>query len=170
MNRQHTAAEYVAIIERLRAARPDIAISGDMIVGFPGETDKDFEDTLALVREVNYASCFSFKYSRRPGTPGAAMFNQVDETVKGERLAVLQDLLNAQQVAFNESQIGRTLPVLFEKAGRKDGQLHGRSPYLQSVHVDGPAELIGQIADVTIEAATRNALTCRLVTGERSAA
>jgi tRNA-2-methylthio-N6-dimethylallyladenosine synthase len=170
MNRQHTAAEYVAIIERLRAARPDIAISGDMIVGFPGETDKDFEDTLALVREVNYASCFSFKYSRRPGTPGAAMFNQVDETVKGERLAVLQDLLNAQQVAFNESQIGRTLPVLFEKAGRKDGQLHGRSPYLQSVHVDGPAELIGQIADVTIEAATRNALTGRLVTGERSAA
>ena len=170
MNRQHTAAEYVAIIERLRAARPDIAISGDMIVGFPGETDKDFEDTLALVREVNYASCFSFKYSRRPGTPGAAMFNQFDEAVKGERLAVLQDLLSAQQVAFNESQIGRTLPVLFEKAGRKDGQLHGRSPYLQSVHVDGPAELIGQVADVTIEAATRNALTGRLVTGERSAA
>ena len=170
MNRQHTAEDYLATIERLRAARPDIAISGDMIVGFPGETDADFEATLDLVRQVNYASCFSFKYSKRPGTPGAAMFNQVDEAVKTERLAVLQDLLNRQQVAFNESQIGRTLPVLFEKAGRLEGQLHGRSPYLQSVHVDAPAELLGKIADVEIEAASRNALTGRLVGGERSAA
>jgi tRNA-2-methylthio-N6-dimethylallyladenosine synthase len=170
MNRQHTAAEYITIIERLRAARPDIAISGDMIVGFPGETDADFRATLELVREVNYASCFSFKYSRRPGTPGAAMTGQVDEAVKGERLAVLQDLLNAQQLAFNQSQIGCTLPVLFERAGRRDGQLHGRSPYLQAVHVDAPAELIGRIGEVTIEAATRNALTGRLAGGERSAA
>ena len=170
MNRQHTAAEYIAIIERLRAARPDIAISGDMIVGFPGETDADFEATLDLVREVNYASCFSFKYSRRPGTPGAAMFNQIDEAVKGERLAVLQDLLNAQQVAFNESQIGRTLPVLFEKPGRQDGQLHGRSPYLQAVHVEAPAEMIGHIGQVVIERASRNALAGRLAGGERSAA
>lgn len=170
MNRQHTAAEYVAIIERLRTARPDIAISGDMIVGFPGETDADFEATLDLVREVNYASCFSFKYSRRPGTPGAAMFNQIDEAVKGERLAVLQDLLNAQQVAFNESQIGRTLPVLFEKPGRQDGQLHGRSPYLQAVHVEAPAEMIGHIGQVVIERASRNALAGRLAGGERSAA
>ncbi|MEP3071264.1 tRNA (N6-isopentenyl adenosine(37)-C2)-methylthiotransferase MiaB [Maricaulis sp.] len=170
MNRQHTAAEYIAIIERLRAARPDIAISGDMIVGFPGETDADFEATLDLVREVNYASCFSFKYSRRPGTPGAAMMGQIDEAVKGERLAVLQDLLNAQQVAFNESQIGRTLPVLFEKAGRQDGQLHGRSPYLQAVHVEAPAEMIGHIGQVVIERASRNALAGRLAGGERSAA
>jgi tRNA-2-methylthio-N6-dimethylallyladenosine synthase len=170
MNRQHTAAEYIAIIERLRAARPDIAISGDMIVGFPGETDADFEATLDLVRAVNYASCFSFKYSRRPGTPGAAMVPQIDEAVKGERLAVLQELLNAQQVAFNESQIGRTLPVLFEKPGRQDGQLHGRSPYLQAVHVEAPAEMIGRIGQVTIERASRNALAGRFVSGERSAA
>ncbi|MEA1940844.1 MAG: tRNA (N6-isopentenyl adenosine(37)-C2)-methylthiotransferase MiaB [Pseudomonadota bacterium] len=169
MNRQHTAEAYLAIIERLRAARADIAISGDMIVGFPGETDADFEATLDLVRQVNYASCFSFKYSRRPGTPGAAMVQQVDEAVKAERLAVLQDLLNDQQVAFNESQIGRTLPVLFEKPGRQDGQLHGRSPYLQAVHVDGPADMIGQIGQVTIERASRNALAGRLVGGERSA-
>ena len=170
MNRQHTADEYIAIIERLRAARPDIAISGDMIVGFPGETDADFEATLDLVRAVNYASCFSFKYSRRPGTPGAAMVPQIDEAVKGERLAVLQELLNAQQVAFNESQIGRTLPVLFEKPGRQDGQLHGRSPYLQAVHVEAPAEMIGRIGQVTIERASRNALAGRFVSGERSAA
>ena len=171
MNRQHRAEDYLATIERLRAARPDIAISGDMIVGFPGETDADFEATLDLVRQVNYASCFSFKYSRRPGTPGAAMVGQVDEAVKAERLAVLQDLLNAQQVAFNESQIGRTLPVLFERAGRGEGQLHGRSPYLQAVHVDAPAELIGRIGEVMIEAASRNALTGRLAAGgERSAA
>ncbi|MFT6660185.1 MAG: tRNA-2-methylthio-N6-dimethylallyladenosine synthase [Maricaulis maris] len=170
MNRQHTAEEYVAIIDRLRAARPDIAISGDMIVGFPGETDADFEATLDLVRRVNYASCFSFKYSKRPGTPGAAMFNQVDEGVKSARLAVLQELLSDQQAAFNESMIGRTLPVLFEKPGRMDGQLHGRSPYLQSVHVDGPAELIGQVGEVRIEAASRNSLSGSLTGSKRSAA
>ncbi|MFS2316414.1 tRNA (N6-isopentenyl adenosine(37)-C2)-methylthiotransferase MiaB [Maricaulis sp. D1M11] len=170
MNRQHTADEYVAIIERLRAARPDIAISGDMIVGFPGETDEDFEATLDLVRQVNYASCFSFKYSRRPGTPGAAMFNQIDESVKSERLAVLQDVLTQQQIAFNEGQIGKTLPVLFEKSGRLPGQLHGRSPYLQSVHVEGPEHLIGQIGEVVIETASRNALSGRLVNPEQDAA
>ncbi len=170
MNRQHTAEEYVAIIDRLRAARPDIAISGDMIVGFPGETDADFEATLDLVRRVNYASCFSFKYSKRPGTPGAAMFNQVDEGVKSARLAVLQELLSDQQAAFNESMIGRTLPVLFEKPGRMDGQLHGRSPYLQSVHVDGPVELIGQVGEVRIEAASRNSLSGSLTGSKRSAA
>jgi len=170
MNRQHTAEDYLATIEKLRTARPDIAISGDMIVGFPGETDKDFEATLDLVRAVNYASCFSFKYSKRPGTPGAAMFNQIDETVKSERLQVLQDLLSEQQVAFNEAQIGRTLPVLFEKAGRLEGQLHGRSPYLQSVHVEAPAAMIGQIGEVLIKSATRNALTGRFVSKEQSAA
>ncbi|WP_412546882.1 tRNA (N6-isopentenyl adenosine(37)-C2)-methylthiotransferase MiaB [Maricaulis sp. MIT060901] len=170
MNRQHTAEEYLAIIERLRAARPDIAISGDMIVGFPGETDKDFEATMQLVRDVNYASCFSFKYSKRPGTPGAAMFNQVAEELKTERLLALQALLNEQQVAFNESQIGRTLPVLFERVGRLDGQLHGRSPYLQAVHVEAPADMIGKIGNVRIEGASRNALSGILVTSEQSAA
>lgn len=170
MNRQHTANEYIAIIDRLRAARPDIAISGDMIVGFPGETDRDFEDTMELVRKVNYASCFSFKYSRRPGTPGAAMFNQIDEAVKGERLQALQALLNEQQIAFNESQVGKTLPVLFERAGRLEGQLHGRSPYLQAVHVAAPESLLGRIADVEITGASRNALSGRLITKERDAA
>jgi tRNA-2-methylthio-N6-dimethylallyladenosine synthase len=170
MNRQHTAEDYYAIIERLRAVRPDIAISGDMIVGFPGESDADFEATMELVRRINYAACFSFKYSKRPGTPGASMFNQVDEAVKSERLAALQQLLDAQQIAFNESMIGKTLPVLFEKAGRLEGQLHGRSPYLQSVHVDAPAELLGQIAEVKIESASRNALSGQLVGAKRSAA
>ncbi|MGJ3231757.1 MAG: tRNA (N6-isopentenyl adenosine(37)-C2)-methylthiotransferase MiaB [Oceanicaulis sp.] len=170
MNRKHTAAEYLAIIERLRAARPDIAISGDMIVGFPGETEADFEATMELVRQVNYASCFSFKYSKRPGTPGAAMFGQVDEQVKTERLARLQALLVEQQLEFNRSMIGRTLPVLFEREGRHDGQLSGRSPYLQAVHCDGPASLIGRIADVEVTGATKNALSGRLVLEETSAA
>ncbi len=170
MNRQHTAEEYLAIIERLRSARSDIAISGDMIVGFPGETDTDFEATMQLVRDVNYASCFSFKYSKRPGTPGAAMFNQIAEEVKTERLLALQALLNEQQVSFNESQIGRTLPVLFEREGRLDGQLHGRSPYLQAVHVDAPADMIGKIGNVRIEGASRNALSGILETSEQSAA
>lgn len=170
MNRQHSAEEYLAIIERLRSARSDIAISGDMIVGFPGETDTDFEATMQLVRDVNYASCFSFKYSKRPGTPGAAMFNQIAEEVKTERLLALQALLNEQQVSFNESQIGRTLPVLFEREGRLDGQLHGRSPYLQAVHVEAPADMIGKIGNVRIEGASRNALSGILETSEQSAA
>ena len=170
MNRQHVAADYLATIDRLREVRPDIAISGDMIVGFPGESDADFEATMELVRQVNYASCFSFKYSKRPGTPGAAMFNQIDEGVKSERLAALQALLDSQQVAFNESMVGKTLPVLFEKPGRLEGQLHGRSPYLQSVHAQAPAELVGQIAEVRIETASRNALSGQLVGTKRSAA
>ncbi|WP_417490068.1 tRNA (N6-isopentenyl adenosine(37)-C2)-methylthiotransferase MiaB [Maricaulis sp.] len=170
MNRQHTYAEYAELIARMREVRPDIAISGDFIVGFPGETDADFEDTMRCVREIGYASAFSFKYSRRPGTPGAAMPNQIDETVKTTRLHALQAQLDEQQTDFNRSQIGRTLPVLFEKAGRLPGQLHGRSPYLQSVHVDGPAELIGRIGQVEIEAASRNSLSGRLVGTERDVA
>ncbi|HCY55716.1 MAG TPA: tRNA (N6-isopentenyl adenosine(37)-C2)-methylthiotransferase MiaB, partial [Oceanicaulis sp.] len=118
MNRKHTAAEYIALIERLRTLRPDIALSGDFIVGFPGEQERDFEDTLKLVEAVGYASAFSFKYSRRPGTPGAAMAGQVDEAVKTERLARLQALLNAQQEAFNAAMVGKRLPVLFEREGR----------------------------------------------------
>jgi tRNA-2-methylthio-N6-dimethylallyladenosine synthase len=170
MNRKHTAAEYLATIERLREVRPDIAISGDFIVGFPGETEDDFEATLDLVRQVNHAACFSFKYSRRPGTPGSAMFGQVDEAVKTERLARLQALLSEQQIAFNRSMIGKRLPVLFEREGRNPGQIAGRSPYLQSVHCDGPVSLIGEIAEVEILNASQNALGARLVPKETRAA
>ena len=159
MNRAHTADSYLRLIERVRAARPDIALSGDFIVGFPGERDADFEATLNLVREVGYASAYSFKYSRRPGTPASAMPGQVDEAVKQERLARLQALLESQQRGFNAAVVGRTVPVLFERAGRYPGQILGRSPYLQAVHCDGPAGLIGQIAPVAISAAAHNSLT-----------
>jgi tRNA-2-methylthio-N6-dimethylallyladenosine synthase len=158
MNRGHRAEAYVRLIERVRAARPDIAISGDFIVGFPGERDADFEATLALVKEVGYASAFSFKYSRRPGTPGAAMPGQVDEAQKDARLATLQALLNDQRHAFNAALVGRTLPVLFESAGRHNGQAVGRSPYLQAVHCAGATSLIGRVEDVTIRSAGANSL------------
>ena len=135
MNRRHRAADYLRIVDRLRAARPDIALSGDFIVGFPGESDADFAATLALVRRVRYAQAYSFKYSPRPGTPAAAA-DQVPEAVKAERLAALQALLKEQQAAFNAASIGRTVPVLLERPGRKPGQLVGRSPHMQAVHVD----------------------------------
>jgi tRNA-2-methylthio-N6-dimethylallyladenosine synthase len=163
MNRQHTAATYLKLIERIRAARPDIAISGDFIVGFPGETDADFEATLDLIRTVEHAAAFSFKYSKRPGTPASAMAGQVDEAVKDERLQALQALLTKQQLAFNASQVGKTLPVLFERKGRHPGQILGRSPYLQAVHTDGPDRLIGQIVPVTITGAAMNSITGDLV-------
>ncbi len=158
MNRDHTAESYLKLIERIRAARPDIAMSGDFIVGFPGERDGDFEKTLELVREVGFASAFSFKYSRRPGTPASAMPGQVDEAVKSERLDRLNQLLDEQQRAFNASQVGKTLPVLFEKAGRHPGQIVGRSPYLQAVHVSGGEHLIGTIVPVRIESAAKMSL------------
>ena len=158
MNRQHTADDYLRLIERIRAARPDIAMSCDFIVGFPGEREADFEATLSLVREVGYASAFSFKYSRRPGTPAAALPGQVAEEVKDERLARLNALLDEQQKAFNASQVGRTLPVLFEKKGRHPGQLVGRSPYLQAVHATAPDRLIGQIVPVRIEGSAKMSL------------
>jgi len=158
MNRAHTAESYLRLIEKIRASRPDIAISGDFIVGFPGEREADFEATLQLVREVGYASAFSFKYSRRPGTPAAAMPGQVAEEVKDERLARLLALLLEQQAAFNARQAGRVLPVLFEKPGRHEGQIIGRSPYLQSVYVSAPDRLIGRIVPVRIESAGANSL------------
>ncbi|WP_417456098.1 tRNA (N6-isopentenyl adenosine(37)-C2)-methylthiotransferase MiaB [Kordiimonas sp.] len=136
MNRKHTREEYFGIIERLRAARPDLALSSDFIVGFPGETDEDFEDTLDLVRRVKYAQAYSFKYSPRPGTPASVNEDQVPEDVKSERLARLQALLNEHQLEFNESTLGREMDVLLEREGKLEGQLLGRSPYLQSVHVD----------------------------------
>ncbi|MEM8772201.1 MAG: tRNA (N6-isopentenyl adenosine(37)-C2)-methylthiotransferase MiaB [Pseudomonadota bacterium] len=163
MNRGHTAEDYRRWIEKIRAARPDIALSGDFIVGFPSETSEDFEETLSLVKEIGYASAYSFKYSRRPGTPGAAMPKQVAEPEKEERLARLQALLERQRRAFNEAQIGKALPVLFEKPGRHEGQLVGRSPYLQSVHVTAPQSMLGSIAPVSIEGATPNALAGALM-------
>jgi tRNA-2-methylthio-N6-dimethylallyladenosine synthase len=158
MNRAHTADSYLRLIEKIRAARPDIAISGDFIVGFPGERDADFEATLQLVREVGHAGAFSFKYSRRPGTPAAALPGQVADAVKDERLARLNTLLDDQARAFNASQVGKTLPVLFERKGRHPGQLIGRSPYLQAVHATAPDRLIGQIVAVRIETAARMSL------------
>ena len=162
MNRGHTAEHYLKLVERIRAARPDMALSGDFIVGFPGESDADFDATLALVREARYASAFSFKYSRRPGTPASAMPGQVAEEVKAERLARLQALLDEQQAAFNAAQTGRTMDVLFERPGRHPGQVLGRSPYLQAVHADGPADLIGRIVQVRIARAARGSLTAQV--------
>jgi tRNA-2-methylthio-N6-dimethylallyladenosine synthase len=161
MNRRHTADGYVRLIERIRAARPDIAISGDFITGFPGETEADFEATLALVREVRYAQAYAFRYSPRPGTP-AAEAEQVPEAVRAERLARLQALLAEQQAAFQRAQIGRTLPVLIEKPGRRAGQMVGRSPYLQAVHLDAPADWTGHIATVVITGAGPNSLVGRV--------
>jgi len=158
MNRGHTYEDYKTLIVKIRTARPDIALSGDFIVGFPGETDADFEQTLKCVEEIGYASSFSFKYSVRPGTPGASLPRQVPEDVKSERLKRLQDLLYTQQLAFNESLIGRTLDVLVENGGRDDGQLFGRSPYLQGTHFDGSEDLVGQIVPVKITGAGRNSL------------
>ena len=162
MNRAHTAQSYLLLLERVRSARADIALSGDFIVGFPGEREGDFEATLALVREVGYASAFTFKYSRRPGTPAAALPGQVDEAVKDERLARLNALLDQQQKTFNAAQVGKILPVLFEKSGRHEGQLSGRSPYLQAVHCQGPLGLIGQIAPVRITASAKMSLAGEL--------
>lgn len=162
MNRQHTAQEYLDLVDRIRAARPDMALSSDFIVGFPGETDKDFEATLDICRKVGYAQAYSFKYSPRPGTPGADMADQVDEAVKSARLAVLQKLLLDQQTAFNESCLGRKIPVLLERAGRNEGQLVGRSPWLQPVHITAPASMIGQIAEVEINSLMSNSLGASL--------
>ena len=161
MNRKHTAKSYIDLICRIREARPDIAMSGDFIVGFPGETEEDFLQTLDLVKNVNYAQAFSFKYSARPGTP-AAEHEEVEESTKVERLARLQSLLSEQQTEFQQSMVGRTLPVLLEKPGRKPGQLVGKSPYLQAVHLDGPTELIGKIREVDIVASSTNSLAGKL--------
>ncbi len=159
MNRRHTAAEYRDIIARLRAARPDIALSSDFITGHPGETDADFAATMALVREIGFASAFSFKYSSRPGTPAAGAPHQVAEAVKDARLQELQALLREQQAAFNADCVGRTVPVLFTGHGRHEGQIAGRSPWLQPVHVQGTASLIGQEAMVKIATAHTNSLS-----------
>jgi tRNA-2-methylthio-N6-dimethylallyladenosine synthase len=158
MNRGHDRDDYLRIVERMRCARSDIALSSDFIVGFPGETDADFEATLSLVREVGFAQAFSFGYSPRPGTPAAVLARQVPESVKSERLQAVQALLTEQQRAFNQSCAGRVFPVLFEKPGRKSGQAVGRSPYLQPVHVDGALPMLGQLHEVKIAAVLPNSL------------
>ncbi len=168
MNRKHGAGDYLRIVERLRAARPDIALSSDFIVGFPGESDRDFADTLKLVTEVGYAQAYSFKYSPRPGTPAASVEQQVPEEVKSERLAMLQQLLNEQQSAFNQATVGKTLPLLLERKGKHAGQLVGRSPYMQSVHIEAPERLLGEIVEVEILSAGPNSLAGRVVTGDHS--
>ena len=168
MNRQHTAETYLEIIARIRAARPDIALSSDFIVGFPGETEADFEATLDLIREVKFVQAYSFKYSPRPGTPASTRGEQVPEEVKTERLHRLQALLSEQSEAFNAACAGKVLPVLFDRKGRNAGQLLGRSPWLQPVHIDaGPDELLGHIAPVIIEQGFANSLRGRLAESEK---
>lgn len=162
MNRGHCAQEYLKLIDRIRKAKPDIALSGDFIVGFPGETEADFAETLNVVREVRYASAFSFKYSPRPGTPAAEMAGQVPEDVKSDRLARLQDLLGTQQKAFNEACKSRDMKILLEKPGRREGQLIGRSPYLQSVYIDAGEHAIGDMVNVTIDAVGSNSLSAHI--------
>lgn len=162
MNRKHTAAEYLALIDKIKTARPDMALSGDFIVGFPGESDQDFEDTLTIIRETGYASAYSFKYSTRPGTPGANLGDQIAEEVKNERLWRLQELVTQQTNDFHASCVGKTLPVLIERIGRMPGQVGGRSPYLQAVHLDGSPDLIGTIHEVEIVGTSTNSLVGRL--------
>jgi len=158
MNRRHTCADYIEVVRRLRDARPDLALTSDFIVGFPGETEADFAATLGLIGEIGYVGAFSFKYSPRPGTPGAEMENQVAEEAKSERLQILQGAIDRSQAAFNRRCLGRVFDVLFERPGRHSGQIVGRSPYLQPVQVDAPAALIGEIAAVTVTAIASNSL------------
>ena len=164
MNRRHDRAAYMNVIQRIMNAKPDMALSGDFIVGFPGETEADFAQTLSIAAEVGYASAFTFKYSTRPGTPGASLDEQVPEAVKVERLARLNEQIASQTRAFARACEGRVLPVLIEKPGRNPGQVGGRSPYLQAVHMEGPERLIGSIQPVEILKAGNNSLLGRIVT------
>ncbi len=164
MNRKHTGESYLRLIERIRAARPDLLLSGDFIVGFPGETDQDFEDTLQLVRDVHYGQAYSFKYSTRPGTP-AAEKPQLPEDVMNERLQRLQALLREQQQATQASMVGREVKVLFEKAGREAGQMIGKSEYLHAVYADAPADVIGQVRRVKVVQDSPNSLKGELLKG-----
>ncbi|AYJ87889.1 tRNA (N6-isopentenyl adenosine(37)-C2)-methylthiotransferase MiaB [Sphingomonas paeninsulae] len=159
MNRSHSRDSYLQLLDRVRAARPDIALSGDFIVGFPGETDADFEDTLSLVAEVRYAQAFSFIYSPRPGTPAATMCDQIPKEVMGERLQRLQAVINTQQHAFNVASVGTQTNILIERAGKLPGQMLGKSPWMQSVHIVQPGIVVGDLIDVAITAAGPNSVT-----------
>jgi len=158
MNRSHSVETYLAILERMRTARPDVALSGDFIVGFPGETEEDFQATLQIIDEVRYAAAYSFKYSARPGTPAAVMEDQIPREVMDDRLQRLQARINAHQLAFNQSKVGADTQILIERKGRHEGQMIGRTPWLQSVHVETSAAL-GDIVDVTLVAAGPNSMT-----------
>ena len=158
MNRSHTVETYLAILDKMRAARPDIALSGDFIVGFPGETEEDFDATLNIVDEVRYAAAYSFKYSARPGTPAATMEDQIPREIMDDRLQRLQARINAHQLMFNQSKVGTDTQILVERSGKRPGQMIGRSPWLQSVHVETSAAL-GEIVDVTLVAAGPNSMT-----------
>ena len=163
MNRDHSRDDYFRIIDDLRDARPDMALSGDFIVGFPGETDQDFADTLNLISRVNYASAYSFKYSPRPGTPASMRDDQVDETVKSERLAGLQQLVSAQQMAFNKEKIGSVMDVLIERPANRENQMAGRSPWMQAVHFPDTSGEIGDIISMKIVDAHQNSLSAEAV-------
>ena len=158
MNRSHSVESYLKIIDRVRGARPDIAISSDFIVGFPGETDAEFEDTLRIVEQVRYAQCYSFKYSPRPGTPAADMDGQIAAQVMDERLARLQAVINREQVAFNSATVGSRTDILLERKGRYPGQLIGKTPWLQSVHLTAPDHAIGDMIEVDLISAGPNSL------------
>ena len=159
MNRRHNSSDYLRIVEKLHQANPDLRMSSDFIVGFPGETDEDFQATLDVVNKVKYIQAFSFKYSRRPGTPAAIMPNQVEEKVKKERLEILQDLLFSYQLKFNKECLGKIMPVLFETKGRHAGQLIGRTPYMQNLHADLPKENLNKIINVRVTEVTTNSLS-----------
>ena len=163
MNRGYNVKLYLDIINKLRIVRDDIAFSSDFIIGFPGETDQAFNNTLKLIKEVNYAQAYSFKYSRRPGTPGSIMKQQISEEIKDERLSILQQLLNKQQIDFNCSFKGKELEVLLEKPGKKDGQLVGKSPYLQSIYVNSKTNKIGDLLKLKIMSTTKNSLEGKLI-------
>jgi len=169
MNRRHSVADFRRIIDRLRGARPDIALSSDFIVGFPGESEEDFDATLALIGEIGFAQAFSFKYSKRPGTPAAQLQGQVPEDVKSARLQRLQDRLEEARLGFNQSCVGRVLPVLFEKPGRHPGQWVGRSPFLQGVHAEAPAQCRGKVLPVRITGAGLNSLAGEVAMAEATA-
>lgn len=159
MNRRHTSGDYADVVQRLRDARPDLALSSDFIVGFPGEKDANFQETMALVRDIGFVQAYSFKYSPRPGTPAADMDDQVPEDAKSERLQELQAELNRQQLAFNNSCVGKSMHVLFDRPGARDGQLVGRSPFMQAVHCELPNTHLGGIVDVMIDKAKPNSLS-----------
>jgi tRNA-2-methylthio-N6-dimethylallyladenosine synthase len=163
MNRRHSVRDYLDVVARVRRARPDIAFSSDFIVGFPGETDVDFEATLALAQEVGFASAYAFKYSSRPGTPAADAEGQIDAATKAARLAALQQLLEAQRQAFNRATVGRRFDVIFDKPGRHAGQLIGRTPYMQSVHAEADPSRIGEPTEIEIIGVKPNSLVGRVV-------
>lgn len=161
MNRRHNSSDYLRIVEKLQNANPNLRMSSDFIVGFPGESDADFQATLDVVNRIKYIQAYSFKYSRRPGTPAAVMDNQVEEKVKKERLEILQSLLFSYQESFNKSCVGKIMPVLFEQKGRHKGQLIGRTPYMQNLHIKTKDDNLNKIMDVEVIDATTNSLSGR---------